>query len=79
MRTTLDIDGTLLNEVVEATGEKSRSKAVNKALSDYIRHIKIADRRAMAGRAPLDDIRQAQRAADQRRQRLLESLRDGPA
>ena len=79
MRTTLDIDSKLLDEVVEATGEKSKSKAVNEALSDYIRHIKIADLRAMAGRARLDDIRQAQKAADERRQRLLKRLRNGPA
>ena len=37
MRTTLDIDSNLLDSVVSATGEKSKSGAVNAALKDYIR------------------------------------------
>ena len=37
MRTTLNIDGKLLETVVEATGEKTKSKAVNAALKEYIR------------------------------------------
>ena len=77
--TTLDTDEKLLGEVVKATGEKSRSKAVNMALDDYMRRIKIADLRAMAGRAQLDDIRQGQKTADERRQQLLEVLRNRPA
>jgi Arc/MetJ family transcription regulator len=79
MRTTLNIDEKLLEEIVKATGEKTRSKAVNKALDEYIRGMKIDQLRAMAGRAQLDDVRSAQMTADERRQRLLERLRDGPA
>ena len=37
MRTTLNIDDKLLETVVEATGEKTKSKAVNAALKEYIR------------------------------------------
>ena len=37
MRTTLNIDGKLLETVVEATGEKTKSKAVNAALKEFIR------------------------------------------
>ncbi len=36
MRTTLDIDSTLLDAVVETTGERSKTKAVNKALEEYV-------------------------------------------
>lgn len=36
MRTTLDIDPKLLEEVSRLTGEKSRSKAVSRALREYI-------------------------------------------
>lgn len=37
MRTTLDIDESLLERVEEITGEKSPSKAVNAALAEFIR------------------------------------------
>ena len=37
MRTTLDIEGKLLDSVVAATREKTKSKAVNAALKEYIR------------------------------------------
>ena len=37
MRTTLDIDSNLLESVVSATGEKSKSRAVNAALKEYVR------------------------------------------
>ena len=74
MRTTLDIDEKLLEEVVEATGQKSKTKAVSKALNDYMRRRKIAELRAMAGKIQLDDVRKEQRAADRRRQELLDEL-----
>ena len=37
MRTSLDIDSKLLDSVVSATGEKSKSRAVSAALKEYIR------------------------------------------
>ena len=75
MRTTLDIDEKLLEEVVEATGQKSKTRAVGKALEDYMRRRKIAELRSMAGKTQLDDVRDEQRAADRRRQKLLDELR----
>ncbi len=50
MRTTLDIEAKLLDGVVEATGEKSKSKAVSRVLEEFIRGIKIDELRAMAGK-----------------------------
>lgn len=79
MRTTLNIDEGLLDQVLEATGEKTKSKAVSEALGDYIRRIKIEELRAMAGSALIEDTRPAQKDADARRQRLLDRLRDGTA
>ena len=35
MRTTLNIDKELIDYAVEATGEKTKSKAVNAALKEY--------------------------------------------
>ena len=56
MRTTLNIDKDLLDSVVEATGEKSKSKAVSAALSDYLRHKKnVAELRAIAGKVEIVD------------------------
>ena len=55
MRTTLDLDGKLLEEVVSLTGEKSKGKAVSKALEEYIRHQRIEELRAMAGTIDLVD------------------------
>ena len=55
MRTTLDVDGKLLEDVVKATGEKSKGKAVNKALEEYIRHKRIEELREMLGTVDLID------------------------
>ena len=74
MRTTLDVDPDLLDAVVETTGERSKTKAVSKALEEYVRRTKINELRAMAGRFHLDDTRQQQREADRRRQLFLDQL-----
>ncbi|MDO8690016.1 MAG: type II toxin-antitoxin system VapB family antitoxin [Dehalococcoidia bacterium] len=44
MCTTVDIDEELLQSVVEATGQTSKSKAVTKALEEYVRRARIEDR-----------------------------------
>jgi len=41
MRTTIDIDPELLEEVVSETGETSRGRAVNSALAEFMRRRKI--------------------------------------
>jgi|AP82_1055514.scaffolds.fasta_scaffold518807_2 Arc/MetJ family transcription regulator len=55
MRTTLDVDPKLLDEVVETTGERSKSAAVNKALAEYVRRRRVAELREMAGTIDLVD------------------------
>ncbi len=55
MRTTVDIEEKFLEEVAKLTGEKSRSKAVNKALEEYIRLKKLEELRRMAGAIDLVD------------------------
>ena len=77
MRITLDIDPDLLDTVVETTGERSKTKAVSKALEAYVRRAKIDELRAIAGKIPLVDTREEQRAADRRRQAFLDELRSG--
>ena len=55
MRTTMDIDRKLLDDVVALTGEKTKGKAVSKALEEYIRKKRIEELRAMAGTIDLVD------------------------
>ena len=53
VRTTLDVDCKLLDEVVKATGERSKSAAVNKVLSDYVRRKRVDELREIAGNIDL--------------------------
>ena len=55
MRTTLDIDSRLLEEVAKTTGEKSLSKAVSRALEEFIRRRKIERLIELAGKIDLMD------------------------
>ena len=54
MRTTLDIDKQVLEGVVALTGEKNKSRAVNKALKEYIRQARIKELLALRGKLDLD-------------------------
>ena len=49
MRTTLDIAAHLLEAVLKTTAEESKSKAVTKALREYIRVKRMDELKAMAG------------------------------
>ena len=85
MRTTLNIDSELLETVVEATGEKNKSKAVNVALKAYIRRKNVEKLFDYWRKNPMsdDDYREYQERkkkqleADKERWAFLESLRDG--
>jgi len=55
MRTTLDIDAQLLEEVVGLTEEKNKGKAVNKALTEYVRRRRLEELKALAGHINLVD------------------------
>ncbi len=54
MRTTLELDEKLVAEVVTITKEKNKGKAVNKALSEYIRRIRTEELISMLGKTDLD-------------------------
>ncbi len=54
MRTTLDIDEELLEKVVDATGEGSKSKAVSKVLSAYIQEVRMKRLLELQGKLDLD-------------------------
>ena len=74
MRKTLNIDEQILAEVIEATGEKSKSKAVNMALEQFIRQKKIKNLLSMVGKLEIDDTSEEQAKADKERDERLELL-----
>lgn len=75
MRTTITIDRELLDELVETTGEKSKSAALNKAAEDYVRREKLRDIKDFWLGIRVEDVRDEAREADRRRERFLDSLR----
>lgn len=74
MRTTLDIDSTLLEKVVDATGEKTKSKAVNAALKEYIRRKHIQEFIDSWGKIIVDDYSKEVEEANRRRHEFLDSI-----
>lgn len=54
MRTTLDIDERLVEAVVGLTGEENKGKAVNKALAEYVRRVRIEELLDSLGKLDLD-------------------------
>ena len=55
MRTTIDLDPELLEEVIKATGEKTKSKAVNEAIREYVRGRAYDELLAISGTVEFDE------------------------
>lgn len=55
MRTTLEIDSKLVQEVAALTGEKNKGKAVNIALAAFVRRKRLEELRSLAGTIELVD------------------------
>ncbi len=79
MRTTINIDEKLLENVLEATGEKTKSKAVNAALKEYIRRKHVQELIDSWGKIIVDDYSEEFDRLDEERREYLESLRNGTA
>ena len=71
MRTTLDIDRNLLDSVVAATGEKTKSKAVNTALKEYIRSKHVQELIDSWGKIIVDDYSEQALKAEERKRAYL--------
>ena len=67
MRTTFDIDSALLDSVVSATGEKSKSRAVNAALKEYIRRKHVQELIDSWGTIIVDDYSEQALAVEERK------------
>ena len=61
MRTTITIDDAIFGELMRFTEAKTRTEAINRALSEWVRRKKIEKLKAMRGKirfdAELDDLR----------------------
>ena len=79
MRTTLNIDSELLEDVLEATGERTKSKAVNAVLKEYIRRKRIKEWIDSWGKIIVDDFSKEAELAEREREAFLNSLGDSSA
>ena len=64
MRTTLNIDDDLLDQVMQYTESSNRSEAVRRALKAYIRQQELQQARAMRGTIEIDETWRELRALD---------------
>ena len=74
MRTTLNLDSDLLDKVIDATGEKTKSGAVNAAMKEYIRRKHIQEFIDSWGKIIVDDYSEEIAKANEERRRFLDSL-----
>ena len=74
MRTTLDIDSDLLDKVVDATGERTKSGAVNAVLKEYIRRKNIQEFIDSWGKIIVDDYSKEIEEANRKRHEFLDSI-----
>ncbi len=74
MRTTVSIDPRVLAELVQATGARSRSAALNEAAEEYLRRRKLDALKAAWSGMRTADVRREAGEADRRRERFLDSL-----
>ena len=75
MRTTITIDCALLEELVEMTGEKSKSAALSTAAEEYVRNKKLRDLKDFWLGIRVDNFRDENKEVDLRRFLDLNALR----
>ena len=79
MRTTLDIDERLLNDVVKAVGVKGKSKAVEEALRLYLQGWAVKRLVELAGTIDIDYDKEEERRLDAVREEKLDRMRMTPS
>ncbi|NQU65669.1 MAG: type II toxin-antitoxin system VapB family antitoxin [SAR324 cluster bacterium] len=55
MRTTLNLNEEVINQVIEITGIRNKSKAINNVLTEYVQDKQIKKLLKMKGNLHLDD------------------------
>jgi Arc/MetJ family transcription regulator len=73
-RTTLDLDPKLLERVVEETGEKSKGRAVDRAMEEFLRE--KAKQKLLAARGMFPDMRDQSEWHEKDLELELEHLKD---
>lgn len=56
MRATLNLPDELINEILRITGEKSKTKALTKAMEEFIRQKKINQLIELSGKIEIEDF-----------------------
>ena len=74
MLTTLDIDRKLLDAVVEATGEKTESGAVNAVMKEYIRRKHVKELIDSWGKILIEDHSKEALKLEEEKRAFLDSL-----
>ena len=77
MRTTINIDEELLGKVVKATGERTKTKAIDAALREYIRRKHIQEWMDSWGKIIVDDYSDQDLELEEKKRAYLDSLRYG--
>jgi len=54
MRTTLNLDDTLIKELMATTKAKTKTDAINQALADFVRRRKLQRLKALSGKIHFD-------------------------
>lgn len=76
MRTTLNLDDHLLEEVMRATGARTKTEAITLALEELVQHRKLERLKALSGKIHLDLDWRAQEDLELRHQEALKRRRD---
>ncbi len=74
MRATLNIPDDLIAEAQNATGEKSKTKAITIAIQEFIRQKKMMDLLALRGKIRIDYDWEKEEEREMKAQRIREKL-----
>jgi Arc/MetJ family transcription regulator len=55
MRTTITVEDGVIEKLMKLTRAKTRTEAVNRALTDWVQHLKIEKLRSLRGKLYMDD------------------------
>lgn len=66
MRTTITVQDAILDKLMQYTRAKTRTEAVNRALADWVQHLKVEKLRAARGKFQIEDNWESLRALEVR-------------
>ncbi len=55
MRTTVTVEDGVMEKLMKYTKSKTRTEAVNRALTDWVQHLKVEKLRALRGKLYMED------------------------